>query len=1022
MDAFTFAGSDDDVIIDVNGDVGPVSGTGKGKESKQLRPSTIYLGSSPRHITLLKSLQKKDPKTVTSTLKSLPDLLTSSSPVELRPFLSTFTTLLPNLLSPSANVPVLIQTLKVFKLTLQVVPKMSKLLYEGEVTTCVLELNFHSTKQVKDEERGRRRQYIMRGGKVWKELDFSGFYWGGKGWECTLSDLESVKGQASYSNINYCRLLIEEGRINLGLVKELEKGMRGLILERVIEDRNVCEYVVDHYEDNEDFWALNYSHIKHKVPPLSVCEKAVAHGSFETLLESKKLYPATSFECHDWSTFLSSKSSYSNSYPPSLIHSVIKDNLKSLPPSLIKYLPLDLRSPLILDSLSRLSSTTLKQAYTLPTYSSGDVVLCKRNATVVQGVVKIVHRDSMPLLYYTVVANGTEFQTEKISDLPIWGERPEVEEEYVEGCIERIEEEGATECLRVLMEFYKGRKGLGSLHARIREAILKIDGEKIGKAFLGLGGKWGVGWAKIVDDVEKFVEEVLEKVGRGSNEILGDASFWVGEERLKDIIKSVNLNLKSNAMNVNNFKLGLQHALKVQRSLSRNKFPNITNPDLSAVKSVVKLFVRDPNSMKDVCFEFFKVGKLRDSEFERHIVSSVKSNSDGLLKLLGSNEVGHLAYKFLDVHARLADVKGEDVTDDEFKRIRANVEERFGGWEVEEREEVEEVVQWAVGVLPRGLREVFEGEEGISCVVDSKKPAANQDPEPAAETAEEKIEEMVAKTQTFILLTTYAERSPKTAQYSNFAGDGVDKILNLLASLVEPGLETETWIKCLDFHDADCSSETYLQNLSNLAFLKSLTTRLVKSWYDSVRNKENKLNAEEFVVLRGRKVVVKDEVDNILKAGRAKLGDMNVEGNIASGEITARYMQDECALSVTVILPKTYPLADARIDTANSLEVPGKKWGLALSCMLKAGSCILDALLLWKDNIDCEFTGVEPCPICYAVLDPKTRCVPGLECGTCHTKFHRGCLVKWFAQSGKEACVICQQETVNIGGGRRGKR
>ena len=27
--------------------------------------------------------------------------------------------------------------------------------------------------------------------------------------------------------------------------------MRGLILERVIEDRNVCEYVVDHYEDNE---------------------------------------------------------------------------------------------------------------------------------------------------------------------------------------------------------------------------------------------------------------------------------------------------------------------------------------------------------------------------------------------------------------------------------------------------------------------------------------------------------------------------------------------------------------------------------------------------------------------------------------------------------------------------------------------------------------------------------------------------------------------------------------------------
>ena len=35
MDAFTFAGSDDDVIIDVSGDVGPVSGTGKGKEVRR---------------------------------------------------------------------------------------------------------------------------------------------------------------------------------------------------------------------------------------------------------------------------------------------------------------------------------------------------------------------------------------------------------------------------------------------------------------------------------------------------------------------------------------------------------------------------------------------------------------------------------------------------------------------------------------------------------------------------------------------------------------------------------------------------------------------------------------------------------------------------------------------------------------------------------------------------------------------------------------------------------------------------
>merc|ERR1712194_948917 len=38
--------------------------------------------------------------------------------------------------------------------------------------------------------------------------------------------------------------------------------------------------------------------------------------------------------------------------------------------------------------------------------------------------------------------------------------------------------------------------------------------------------------------------------------------------------------------------------------------------------------------------------------------------------------------------------------------------------------------------------------------------------------------------------------------------------------------------------------------------------------------------------------------------------------------------------------------------------------------------------LLWKENVDKEFEGVEPCPVCYSVLHVKSHKLPNLECKT----------------------------------------
>jgi hypothetical protein len=112
-------------------------------------------------------------------------------------------------------------------------------------------------------------------------------------------------------------------------------------------------------------------------------------------------------------------------------------------------------------------------------------------------------------------------------------------------------------------------------------------------------------------------------------------------------------------------------------------------------------------------------------------------------------------------------------------------------------------------------------------------------------------------------------------------------------------------------------------------------------------------------------------------------------------------------------VPSSFPLRNVEVDCKKTLGIAEKRWRhWALQIMLMLNSqdgSILDALLLWKQNVDKEFDGVEPCPVCYSVLCVKTHAMPNLECKTCHNRFHSSCLYKWFSSSGKNQCVLCQQ-------------
>jgi hypothetical protein len=216
--------------------------------------------------------------------------------------------------------------------------------------------------------------------------------------------------------------------------------------------------------------------------------------------------------------------------------------------------------------------------------------------------------------------------------------------------------------------------------------------------------------------------------------------------------------------------------------------------------------------------------------------------------------------------------------------------------------------------------------------------------------------------------------------------------------------------KCVS---AERKGEFVLKDIATLAVFRSIESlpTLVKSWFndDCPRYLQQKLVT--FVENKVAPETLQRELFRIKDA--TSFGEMSVNGSAVSREVVAIYHQDECQLSVTIRVPATFPLRNVEVDCQKTLGIAEKRWRRwALNIMMMLNNqdgSILDALLLWKENVDKEFEGVEPCPVCMSVLCLKTHSMPNLQCKTCNNRFHSQCLHKWFQSSGKSNCVLCQQ-------------
>lgn len=204
--------------------------------------------------------------------------------------------------------------------------------------------------------------------------------------------------------------------------------------------------------------------------------------------------------------------------------------------------------------------------------------------------------------------------------------------------------------------------------------------------------------------------------------------------------------------------------------------------------------------------------------------------------------------------------------------------------------------------------------------------------------------------------------------------------------------------------------------------LHSPTLTFVKDWVDTVDKKLHGL-IFEFVRRRISPLMVKEALKRVLSHSsdgkpRFMLADhMSVEVSMANSDVSLTYKVEEEQLTVRITFPPEYPLLPPQLEYRSGERECGvsvKKWRAWMMRMtaklFEGGLNIWDCIVLFQRNVDAHFSGLEPCPICFAVICPMDAKIPELQCNSCNNvaKFHGACLYSWWSSGGSMVCPLCR--------------
>lgn len=187
----------------------------------------------------------------------------------------------------------------------------------------------------------------------------------------------------------------------------------------------------------------------------------------------------------------------------------------------------------------------------------------------------------------------------------------------------------------------------------------------------------------------------------------------------------------------------------------------------------------------------------------------------------------------------------------------------------------------------------------------------------------------------------------------------------------------------------------------------------VQSWFKELRNVQLKNDVDKFTTTKISTILI-DDMFGEVELGKSKLTTdvMNIKINKIIHEVKCVFEIDEQTMEMVIKIPHNFPLSNVSVEGPKRIGLKENQWKAWLlssqRVMSLTNGSIIEAIEVFKRNVDLHFSGFEECAICYSILH-QDHSLPSKSCSTCNNKFHAACLYKWFKSSGSSSCPLCRQ-------------
>lgn len=235
-------------------------------------------------------------------------------------------------------------------------------------------------------------------------------------------------------------------------------------------------------------------------------------------------------------------------------------------------------------------------------------------------------------------------------------------------------------------------------------------------------------------------------------------------------------------------------------------------------------------------------------------------------------------------------------------------------------------------------------------------------------------------------------------------------------NLLDKFLEVVFEIEQIDYKKGEFDDEIDIESETFIIQLYYLSCKYVGSevqqWFNGLRNVQMKQHIETFTKAHCSSKLI-DLMLTGVEDSKNKLTDdvMTLRVNRVINEVRSIFEIDDQTMEMVIKIPSNFPLESVVVEGPKKVGLKENEWKAWLLSSQRVISLtngsVLEAIELFKKNVNLHFSGFEDCAICYSILH-QDHSLPSKSCPTCSNKFHAACLYKWFKSSGSSTCPLCR--------------